>query len=65
MMDVRNTDSISLDDLLSGKRIKCCECGEGYYVPIGNNIRPENAQGFQCNNCGDRINFTPADIVIE
>ena len=65
MTDVINTNSTSLDDLLNGKIVTCSKCGEGYYVPIGNNIKPENAKGFECNKCGNRVNFTPADIVIE
>lgn len=53
--------SLSIGERLrSGEKIKCKQCGDGYYITNAKDI--SKSHGFYCNNCNSMINI---DGIIE
>lgn len=57
-----NTIKIDLSkELRSGKAVKCLECHQGVYKPVGTTA--QKAHCFKCDKCGDHVHFTPSITV--
>jgi DNA-directed RNA polymerase subunit RPC12/RpoP len=42
------------EDLRNGKKVKCLDCKDGFYVT---DYDPKTTPGFHCDKCGSKVNI--------
>lgn len=52
-----------IDKLRNGETVLCLKCKKGKYITNPKYLK--TSHGFWCSECGDSINCTPAEVIVE